>query len=174
MRRAGLLLACLAFCSAGAGLRAQPSAVDQSLRAFLQARFQQDRENYPDTRYVSAWADLNGDGRPEALVYLLSGAYCGSGGCNFMIFTPQGRSWRQVADMSVTNPPIRLPGTASHGWRDIAVTVAGGGSRRHEALLAFNGRTYPDNPSVPPARALQRPMPGSVLISDGNRGQPLF
>src|SRR4051794_34641025 len=88
--RAGLLLACLAFCTAGAALRAQPSPEEPSLRAFLQSRFQEDRRNYPDTRYVSAWADLNGDARPEAFVYLISGAYCGSGGCNLMIFTPEG------------------------------------------------------------------------------------
>jgi hypothetical protein len=173
MRRGGVLLACLAFCSAGTALRAQ-SPSDQSLRACLQARFQGDRENYPDTRYVSAWADLNGDGRPEAFVYLISGAYCGSGGCNLLIFTPAGRSWRAVADMSVTNPPIRLLATASHGWRDIAVTVAGGGARAHQVLIAFNGRAYPDNPTVPPARALRRPVPGRVLIAAGDRGRPLF
>ena len=172
MRRAGLLLACLTLISAGAGLRAQPSAGDQSLRAYLQTRFHDDRENYPDARYVAAWADLNADGRPEALVYLLSGAYCGSGGCNLMIFTPEGRSWRQVADMSVTNPPIRLLATSSYGWRDLAVTVAGGGARRHEALIAFNGRTYPRNPSV--LGALRRPLPGRVLITDDDRGRPLF
>ena len=172
MRRGGLLLACLAFCTAGAALRAQPSSNDQSLRAFLQTRFQEDRANYPDTRYVSAWADLNGDGRPEAFVYLISGAYCGSGGCNLMIFTPAGRSWRAVADMSVTNPPIRVLDSRTRGWNDISVLVAGGGSRGYTALLAFNGTSYPDNPSV--ARALRRAVPGRVLISDGDRGRPLF
>jgi hypothetical protein len=173
MRRGGLLLACLAMISASAALRAQPSS-DQSLRAFLQTRFHEDRQAYPDTRVVTAWADLNGDHRPEAFVYLISGAYCGTGGCNLMIFTPAGRSWRQVAEMTVTNPPIRLLTTASHGWRDVAVTAAGGGARAHEVLMAFNGRAYPDNPTVPPARALWRAAPGRVLISDDDRGRPLF
>jgi hypothetical protein len=167
------LLLTFALSLVASPIAAQPPSPDRSLRTFLQARFQQDREA-SDTRIVTAWADLNGDGRPEAFVYLLSGAYCGSGGCNLMIFTPEGRSWREVADMSVTNPPIRLLGTASHGWRDIAVTVAGGGARAHEALMAFDGRAYPDNPSAPPARALRRPAPGRVLIADGDRGRPLF
>ena len=174
MRRAGLFLACLAICSGGAGLRAQPSPDDQSLRAFLQARFHEDRETYPDTRYVAAWADLDGDRRPEALVYLLSGAFCGSGGCKLLVLTREGRSWRTVADTSVTSAPIRLLATSSHGWRDLAVTVAGGGARAHEALIAFNGRIYPRNPSVPPARALRRPAPGRVLIRDEDQGRPLF
>jgi hypothetical protein len=172
MRRAGLLLACLAFCSAGVALPAHPSADERSLRDFLRVSFQEDRATYPDTRYVAAWADLDRDGRPEALVYLISGAFCGSGGCNLMIFTTAGRSWREIADMSVTNPPIRLLATSSHGWRDLAVTVAGGGARRHEALLTFNGRTYPSNPSV--ARTLRRAVPGHILISDSDRGRPLF
>jgi hypothetical protein len=170
--RAGLVLACLALCSAGAALSARPSD-DASLRAHLQARFHEDRANYPDMRYVSAWADLDRDGRPEAIVYLLSGATCGTGGCNLMILTPAGRGWRQVADISIVNPPVRLLATSSHGWRDLAVTVAGGGARAHEALLRFGGRTYPGNPSVPPARVLRRAVPGPVLIADGERGHPL-
>jgi hypothetical protein len=169
-----LLLACLPFFSSGAAIRAQPSAEDLSLRAFLQTRFQEDRANYPDTRYVSAWADLDGDGRPEAFVYLLSGAYCGSGGCNLMIFTPRGSSWREVADMAVTNPPIRVLDSRTRGWNDISVFVAGGGSRGYAALLAFNGRSYPDNPTVAPARRLRNVAQGRVLIRDDDRGQPLF
>jgi hypothetical protein len=168
------LLLTLAVLLAASPLAAQPSSADQSLRAFLQARFQQDRQAFPDTRTVTAWADLNGDGRPEALVYLISGNVCGSGGCNLLIFTPAGRSWRAVADMSVTNPPIRLLPTSSHGWRDIAVTVAGGGSRRHEVLISFNGRAYPDNPTVPPARAFRRTVAGRTLIFDSDAAQPLF
>jgi hypothetical protein len=174
MRRAGLLLACLAFCSAGAVLAAQPPPGERSLRDFLQARFHEDRANYPDTRYVTAWADLDGDGRPEALVYLISGAYCGSGGCNLMIFTPDGRSWREVANMSVTNPPIRVLDSRTRGWNDISVFVAGGGSRGYMALLAFNGRSYPDNPTVAPARRLRSAARGRVLIRDNDPGRPLF
>jgi hypothetical protein len=71
MKRLLLTLALSLFASPLAG---QPSSDDQSLRAFLQARFHDDRANYPDTRYVTAWADLNRDGRPEAFVYLISGA----------------------------------------------------------------------------------------------------
>ena len=172
MRRAGLLLACLAFCSGAPPLGAQPGARDSALRDYLQARFRANLAGDPDARYAAAWADLNGDGRPEAIVYLLSGQYCGTGGCNLMVFTPAGRCWRQVADVTIANPPIRLLNSASHGWRDLAVTVAGGGARTHEALLAFNGRSYPGNPSMAPA--LRQRVPGRLLIADEDRGRPLF
>ena len=166
------LLGCLALLSSGASLRAQPSDEDRSLHEYLLARFHEDRADYPDTRYVSAFADLDGDRRPEALVYLISGAFCGSGGCKWLVLTREGRSWRVVADTTVTNAPIRLLATSSHGWRDLAVTVAGGGARAHEALLAFDGHTYPRNPSV--ARPLRRGAPGRVLIADEDRGRLLF
>jgi len=168
------LLLALALSLVASALAGQPSPDDQSLRAFLQTRFQEDRANYPDTRYVSAWADLNGDGRAEAFVYLISGAYCGSGGCNLMIFTPEGRSWREVADMSVTNPPIRVLDSRTRGWNDISVFVAGGGSRGYMALLTFNGTSYPDNPTVAPARRLRSTARSRVLIPDGDRGRALF
>ena len=42
------------------------------------------------------------------------------------------------------------------------------------ARLRFNGRAYPGNPTVPPARPLTRQMPGQVLIAGGDRGRPLF
>lgn len=169
MRRAGLLLAGLAI-AASAG--AQPVSRDQALHSYLAGRFQADRADAPDARYVAAFADLNGDGRPEALVYLLGSSFCGTGGCNLLILTPAGRGWRAVTEMTIVNAPVRLLTSAHRGWRDLAVTVAGGGARAHEVLIAFNGRTYPANPSLAPA--LRRHVPGHVLIADADRGRPLF
>jgi hypothetical protein len=175
MRAARLLLAGLALCGLGSGLRAQPSDDVRSERDLVRGQFAADRQSEDrDARIVTAWADLNGDGRPEAIVYVLAGAYCGTGGCALLVLTRAGHRWRKVADMTIVNPPVRLLATSSHGWRDLAVTVAGGGARAHEALIAFNGRAYPSNPSMPPARTLRRRVPGRVLIFDGDRGQPLF
>ena len=167
LRRLGL-----ALFAASAAAGAQPQGRDESLRSWLAARFQADHAEDPHARYVAAFADLNGDGRPEALLYLVSSAYCGSGGCSLFILTPAGHGWRRVADMTIVNPPVRLLGSAHHGWRDLAVTVAGGGARAHEALIAFNGRAYPGNPSDAPA--LWRRAPGRGRIADGDRGRPVF
>ena len=35
-----------------------------------------------NARFKTAWTDLDGDGRNEAIVYLLDPSFCGSGGCN--------------------------------------------------------------------------------------------
>src|SRR5690606_32541625 len=78
---------------------AQPSR-DRSLRAHLRTEFHDARGTAPESRYVVAWADLNGDRRDEAIVYLISRDYCGTGGCSLYVYQSVGRSWRQVADMS--------------------------------------------------------------------------
>jgi hypothetical protein len=151
---------------------AQPSR-EQALRAFLQTSFAEARENYGDTAYVAAFADLNGDGRDEALVSLRSGFFCGSGGCALHIYTPQGASWREVAELSIVDAPVRLLSTRSRGWRDLSVLVRGGGIEiPYEARIRFDGRTYASNPSMAPR--LRRRAPGRVLIGEGSESRRLF
>ena len=117
------------------------------------------------TSYKRADADLNGDGRADAFVYVTDPSYCGSGGCTLIVLSPQKHSYRVVLRSTVTQLPIRLLPTSAHGWRDIGVTVAGGGiTRPYMARLRFNGRSYPSNPTVPPAVPLRR-QSGSLLIA---------
>jgi hypothetical protein len=114
--------------------------------------------------YKRADADLNDDGRSEAFVYVTDRSYCGSGGCTLFVLSRHRRSYRIVLRSTLTQLPIRLLSTSTHGWRDIAVTVAGGGvTRPHLAHLRFNGRRYPSNPTVSPAIPLRR-RPGRLLI----------
>jgi hypothetical protein len=169
MSRAAFLLTLLILSPAAA--LAQLSR-DQSLRAFLQTSFAEARENYGDTSYVAAFADLNGDGRDEALVSLYSGLFCGSGGCALYIYTPAGGSWREVAEVTIVNAPVRLLGSSHRGWRDLAVHVRGGGALPGEARLTFDGRTYASNPSLAPR--LRSRLPGRVLISDDTESRRLF
>lgn len=124
------------------------------------------------TRYAVALADLNDDGKPEAMVYAMEGSdgdrgsdYCGSGGCELYVLSLAPGGYRVVTDIGLTRPPIRLLPTKAHGWHDLAVFVAGGGIiPGYEARLRFNGRSYPENPTVPPATRLKG-SGGKVLIS---------
>jgi len=151
---------------------AQP-AREQSLHHFLQTAFADARAEWPETTYVSAFADLNGDGRDEALVSLYSGLFCGSGGCALFIYTPSGGSWREIAELTIVNAPVRLLATRTHGWRDLAVHVRGGGMEiPYEARIRFGGRTYASNPSMAPR--LRGRAPGRALISDETEGRRLF
>jgi hypothetical protein len=149
---------------------AAPSAAEESLKRFLQT-FDQDTT----TRYVAAFRDLDGDGTPEAVVYLVGRSWCGSGGCETLILTRDAGSWRIVTEITITQLPIRVLTDTSHGWRSIGVWVQGGGIQPgHEAELRFDGRSYPRNPSVPPARQLEGNPDGEVLISSTRDATPLY
>lgn len=146
------LVLALALTSAGAG------GAQQGLDAFIRTVL----HVVSDRRAI---ADLNGDGRPEIFVYATGPDNCGSGGCDLYILSPAGKSYHVVMRASVTQLPIRLLSTSSHGWRDVGVTVAGGGIRQaYEARLRFDGHRYPENPTVPPALPMKH-VSGRVLIA---------
>jgi hypothetical protein len=121
-------------------------------------------------RYAVGVADLNDDGKAEALVYPMDASdgveneFCGSGGCDLYVLSLSRTGYRVVTAISITRPPIRVLPTKTHGRHDLAVFVAGGGIiRGYEARLRFNGRSYPENPTVPPATRLESPR-GKVVI----------
>lgn len=140
---------------------AQVAHEDDSLRHFLQT-FDHDR----GTGYIAVLRDLNGDGTPEAIVYLVSKGWCGSAGCNMLVLKRTPDSWQVISNVAITGPPIWVLTAESHGWRDIGVWVEGGGVHPgYEAELRFDGRTYPTNPSIPPAVRLEGQPTGELVIS---------
>ncbi len=107
-----------------------------------------------EVRYFSGQIDLDGGGQPELVAHVVGPQVCGSGGCNTLVFTPEGRGLCRVADVSVNRPPIVAAETRTNGWRDLVVAVSGGGAKGGRARLAFDGTAYPGNPTVEPARML--------------------
>jgi hypothetical protein len=170
--RRSTLAAVTAMFVAAAPAAAQPGS-DESLHAHLQRQFADQAEHDPDARYSMARADLNGDGRDEALVLMQARSWCGTGGCTMLVLTPDRSGWRTVTRVRVTYAPIRLLPTRNRGWRDLSVRVAGGGVRAREVTLRYDGRTYPTNPTVVAAQR-GRAARGQVLISEADEGRPLY
>jgi len=119
-----------------------------------------------DTRWFEGRTDLDGDGHDEALAYVAGPQVCGTGGCSLFVFTPEDGGWRLVGEVAVTRPPIRVTDERHHGWRSLRVQVSGGGGRAGEVQLDFDGKTYPGNASVAPARRASHPSGGPPLIAD--------
>jgi hypothetical protein len=143
---------------------------EDSLKKFLQ-NYDHDRT----TLYSRAFVDLSSDRKDEAIVYLTGSGWCGSGGCNMLVLTQEGDTWRLVTSITITWPPIRVLASTSHGWYDISVWVRGGGIRPgYEAELSFDGKTYATNPSVPPARPLAAKVDGKVVIPSSEGAIPLY
>ena len=104
-----------------------------------------------EAHYFDAAVDLDEDGRPEAVALVAGPRVCGTGGCPVFVFTPLADGYRLVASISVAQPPVRLSPRRSHGWRNLVVGIGGGGLAAGNAELAFDGTSYPGNPTVPPA-----------------------
>jgi hypothetical protein len=136
------------------------SADEESVRKFLQSQ-----DDDKTTRYFAVFRDLNGDGIPEAIVYLIGNEWCGTGGCNLLILQKTDGSWKTIASMTVTNPPIRMLERTCNGWHSLGVWVQGGGIRSgYEVEVPFDGRTYPESPFESPARRTAKNLKGEVLI----------
>lgn len=151
------------------GCLAQPdSRLGESLARYLRT-FDSDR----GTRYVAAFYDLSGGGKPDAIVYLVGPKWCGSGGCNTLVLEQSGSTWRIVSNQTITWPPIRVLGGTSHGWHDISVWVRGGGVRPgYEADLRYDGKTYREIPSPGPGASTKQ-APGEVVIPSASGAKPV-
>jgi hypothetical protein len=155
----------------------QPSGRNQenALKGFLKNYLiSQNLGQAKETYYQSAFVDLKDNGTLDAIVYLTGNGWCGSGGCTTLILSPKDLSYDVVAKITVTKLPIRILTTKSNGWHDIALRVQGGGViRAYDAKLRFNGQTYPNNPTVPPAVRLRKEPEGKVVVPFGVAGVPL-
>lgn len=151
------------------------STSEDSLRRFLQGYLRRPLDSDDTTRYFAALVDLNDDGTDEAIVYITGPRWCGTGGCPTLILAQVGSTYRVVTKTTITQPPIRVLTKASNGWRNIGVWVRGGGIQPgFEAELRFDGKTYPTNPSTPPARRLPIKVAGQVVIPSSPAWKALY
>jgi hypothetical protein len=124
----------------------------------------------PDLSYGYALADLNGDGRREALAWVSAHDVCGTGGCILNVFANGKAGWKLVSTTVVTRPPIRVLSSKTKGWRDLGVIEAGGGIERpYEGRLQFDGKRYDVGWTD---RKVAKRAKGRVVITDA--AIPLF
>jgi hypothetical protein len=114
--------------------------------------------------YDAAFVDLDGDGKQDIVAYASGPEYCGSGGCSMGVLRATGKGYDTIGRATVTQLPIRLLPSRSHGLHDLGVAVSGGGASEHAVRLRFDGRRYPSNPTTLPETATTSDDAGSVLI----------
>ena len=153
---AGLAALTTPATSLAARCSAVPTDLDRAVGTFT---------GTPRSHYAAAFHDLNGDHRPEALVYLTEQAWCGTGGCTLLVFERRQLSWQPAGKVTLVRPPIQALSRRSNGWASLAVQVSGGGlPRPYTAELPFYQHRYPENASVPPARPIAGRVHGITLI----------
>ena len=110
------------------------------------AAFEQKHGETESPAYPYALADLDGDQRDDAVVLLSGPTWCGSGGCEMLVFRGMDNGFSFVSASSVTSEPVRVLSETAHGWRSLIVNSTGKG----DVVLRFNGTGYPSNPSLEP------------------------
>ena len=139
-----------------------PSATPKGLEAHLRSEIGETA----DLRYAFASVDLNSDPAAEVLAYVSGRDVCGSGGCSLYVLTPTGGGWRTVTRTTVTQTPIGVLESTTEGWRDLAVSVGGGGMDAGWVRLSWNGASYPSNPTVLDGGSIDERTITTVIASD--------
>jgi hypothetical protein len=125
------------------------------------------------TEYSVVFVDLKDDGTKEAIVYLSSGGWCGTGGCTMLILAPEGKSYRVVTKVPAVRLPIRVLNAKSNGWHDLGVMVRKSGVEPlYEAILSFDGKSYPI--SVSEAGESDGKAQGKTAMPSTAKAKPLF
>ncbi len=123
-------------------------------------------EESDDVRYYYNRVDLNGDEKPEVLVFVFGRDMCGTGGCGALVFRSRGQKYELVTDISLARNPIIVSQQKTRGWNDLVLFVAGGGIiPGYYAVLRFNGRSYPENPTTELAQPLTESVKGEAYLN---------
>ncbi len=143
---------------------AKDAKLEQAILGELQGYSPSDSDQY--IHYYYNRIDLNDDGKPEVVVYLVGSYSCGTGGCTTLILTPKGRDYRLVSELSLVRDPILVTPEKTTGWKNLVIRVSGGGMKPQYSRLRFNGRTYPGNPSVELAVAPNSTLTGIAIVAN--------
>ena len=168
---AGLLLV------QGMAHAAEPAKPAPAVLPFDAARLIVQDQPGADTRVFAAPSDLDGDGRDEWLAYLAGPSACGTGGCPLYVLAPSARGYRVLARIGPVQAPVHVAAAPGRPWRDLIVTVGGGGRPWGSVQLSFDGRSYARNPTIsgPRSRPAKEPQhaPAVADFQDFKDGAPL-
>lgn len=161
-------------CAIAALTPLQISQVREPFEVFLRSYLKASADEQPPA-YAIALADLDGSSNTqEAIVYIQSREWCGSGGCTTLVLQRRGAMIRLVSQIAVTRLPIRILETTTNGWRDLGARVQGGGIvQAYDAVLPFNGRTYPAGAASSPARHANANARSAIVIPTDTPMKPL-
>ena len=120
-------------------------------------------------RYLYSRVDLDGDGRDEVFVYTLGSIFCGTGGCNLLLFTPGPDGYSLVDEFPISRTPVIVSPEKTGGWNDLIRLESGGGAPAAHVRHAFDGEHYVERERLPtePTPEGRKVLAGEFTFQDG-------
>jgi len=120
-------------------------------------------------RYIYGRVDLNADGRDEVFVYLLGSIFCGTGGCDLLLFTSGDNGYSPVSSFPISRLPVIVSPNRTEGWNDLYRPESGGGAAPSYVKHSFDGERYVEQERLPaePAPEGKRYLTAEFTFQDG-------
>ena len=93
-------------------------------------------------RYVYSRVDLDDDGTDEVFVYLLGPLFCGTGGCDLLLFRVGEAGYRLVDTFPISRVPVIVSPQKTAGWSNLMRLESGGGAPSSYVTHVFDGEKY--------------------------------
>lgn len=145
--------------------------IEESLIREFDLKRGEDKINYMYNR-----VDLNGDGKNEVIVYAYGPMIGGTGGDSGLVLKERSEGYDTISKFSQLRIPIVISDKKTKGWKDIILSVSGGGAESGMVEMKFNGKKYPSNPTVLPLISDESKIKGIKILTDSyeeNKGIPL-
>ncbi len=120
-------------------------------------------------RYLYGRADLNDDGQEEVFVYLLGSIFCGTGGCNLLLFGNERDGYPLVDEFPISRLPVIVSAEKTAGWHNLIRLESGGGLPASYVTHTFDGTQYVEHERVPGETQPEgiRYLAGEFTFEDG-------
>jgi hypothetical protein len=109
-------------------------------------RFRITKRKKAGSPFEQAGADLNSDGRANALVLFTGEDWCSPQGCTLVVFQPSEVGYKPISRTVGVKAPVAAGPSSNAGWRDLIVKT---GTNRM-VRLQFTGGGYPVNAARQP------------------------
>jgi hypothetical protein len=119
-------------------------------------------------RYLYNRVDLNGDGHPETIVWVYGKRISAATGFEALIFRSDKRGYKLIGRLADVWTPVIVSRRTTHGWKDLFVWVAGGGTLGHYVRVSFGRESYsePDGIFYSSTVADQTRIRGTAFVLD--------
>ena len=120
-------------------------------------------------RYLHGCFDLDGDGTDEVFAYLLGPVFCGTGGCDLLLFVDGDQGYTLINDFPISRLPVLVSDERTGGWSDLFRLESGGGAPPTYVRHAYDGVRYVERERLPvePAPAGTEVLTGGSAFQDG-------